>query len=418
MTARGPYQVIRHGVRRYQRLLQMRVLLGASRSARLPARLEDPISVFGLFSSSSGLGEAARCLADGLSALGHDVRRIDVTSILDPDAPGRGCDSSDQFDQDPGTGAIFIHLNPVEAVEVLMRMRVKNLTRRLRVGVWIYELSQAPGYWRAYTSLFDAIWTPSESSAQSLLHVGAKAAVVPYRHQIEPFELTAIAPREKAPFNVVVFADARSSLARKNVSGAIDAFQAAFPQDASVTLTLKLSNLPSESEIGSLTDERINVVPTLLNPQERIAMIAGADVLLSLHRAEGYGLSLIEAMLCGTPLVMTNERTTRPLQVKGSVWPVASHPVPVFDPQNIYQGGFWAEADINRAASHLRSLFEEWQNGALHTQRPARQKRARAHFSSSNRLEPMKAALQSLEISAPSLSPARRPTARLSEGLS
>lgn len=412
------YQRVRHEVRRQQRLLQMKAALRRTGRETAMALSNEPISVYGLFSMPSGLGEAARRLADGVEGLGHTVRRIDVTPLLGHKSGGKSApipSGIEPWDEDPGDGPIIVHLNPVEATEIMMRLSPPRLAQRLRIGVWIYELDHAPAHWQAYIPLFDAIWTPSDSSAASLRTLGAHVQTVPYRHPAHPppndlsldeqkskdnADRAASGPR---PFTVMVLADARSSLARKNVQGSIDAFHRAFPNadSASVRLLLKLSNLPHGHGLRGLSAPSAELLTGTLSPAVVKSMIRNADAVLSLHRAEGYGLTLVEALICGTALIMSDEPTTRSLQIKGSVWPVPTQPIPIEDPQTIYRGGFWHDADIDAAASRLTEVYAVWQSGDLSANRAARARAADALFCDQKRLEPLRQALRDLGITTP-----------------
>src|SRR5262249_38782466 len=83
----------------------------------------------------------------------------------------------------------------------------------------------------------------------------------------------------------------------------------------------------------------------------------GADVLVSLHRAEGFGLTPAEAMALGTPVVATGWSGVMDFMDADSAILVPSTPTPVKDPQGIYPAGqSWAEPDVAAAAAGLRGL--------------------------------------------------------------
>ena len=92
-------------------------------------------------------------------------------------------------------------------------------------------------------------------------------------------------------------------------------------------------------------------------PYARVkSLIAGADVLISLHRAEGFGLTPAEAMAMGTPVIATAWSGNLDFMDADSALLVPSHPVAVKDSQGIYAGQTWAEPDIAAAAEALRRL--------------------------------------------------------------
>ena len=85
-------------------------------------------------------------------------------------------------------------------------------------------------------------------------------------------------------------------------------------------------------------------------------LIAGADVLVSLHRAEGFGLTPAEAMALGTPVLGTAFSGVTDFMDETCAVMVPYGLAPVEDPQGIYRGQSWAEPDLYAAAEGLRRL--------------------------------------------------------------
>ena len=95
-------------------------------------------------------------------------------------------------------------------------------------------------------------------------------------------------------------------------------------------------------------------------PYEQVkALIAGADALISLHRAEGFGLSPAEALALGCPVVATGFSGVMDFLDAENAVLVPWRPVAVEDPQRIYRGQSWAEPDLDAAAEGLRRLRDD-----------------------------------------------------------
>ena len=89
--------------------------------------------------------------------------------------------------------------------------------------------------------------------------------------------------------------------------------------------------------------------------------MAACDIVLSLHRSEGFGLVPAEAMLAGLPVVATDWSGTQDFLTPESAALVPARLVPVHDPRGVYDlpGAVWAEPDVSVAANHLRRLADD-----------------------------------------------------------
>jgi glycosyltransferase involved in cell wall biosynthesis len=230
-----------------------------------------------------------------------------------------------------------------------------------RYGVWAWELPVAPVGWRKDAVLMDEVWAPSRYVAQAFAEVGAPVRVVPHPLFMDDYRTVAPAART-AEFEAVTLFDFNSSMARKNPHGAIEAFRRAFGEDAQARLTIKTQN--GERFPDLLADLRgqaganVRVIDETWPYEEVKALIAGADVLVSLHRAEGFGLTPAEAMALGRPVIATGWSGNLDFMDEGNSILVPSRQVPVSDPQGIYayKGETWAEPDLDSAADALIRL--------------------------------------------------------------
>lgn len=100
----------------------------------------------------------------------------------------------------------------------------------------------------------------------------------------------------------------------------------------------------------------VTVVDEVWPYAEVKSLIATADVLISLHRAEGFGLTVAEAMALGTPVIATGWSGNMDFMDATCALVVPSRPIAVDDPQGIYRGQSWADPDVEAAAACLRRL--------------------------------------------------------------
>jgi glycosyltransferase involved in cell wall biosynthesis len=314
-----------------------------------------PIRVVGLFEAAHGIGASARLAVRAFEALGVEVETASLAG-----------DTSD-WARRPRTAspAVWLfYLNSPELVAALAHLGPRQV-KGPRFGYWAWELPSAPKSWLVNAALLDEVWTPSRYTAEAMAGARAPVRVVPHPLFLEDYLAVEPVPR-RAAFQAVAVFDFKSSAARKNPEGAIEAFRRAFGDDPGCELTLKTQNgaLYPELLAGLRQGAPSNVrIVDEVWPYEQVkALIAGADVLISLHRAEGFGLPIAEAMALGTPVLATAFSGPVDFLDTGGGLLVPWTPVAVADPQGIYRGQSWAEPDLDAAA---RTLVRLRQDGAL-----------------------------------------------------
>ena len=340
---------------------------GAALAAPRPSPEADPalpLIVVGNFRSASGLGESARLCHDALKAAELPVFGIDLTSVLmQPDdlgfdyADGRGI---------IGRGTLILHVNAPLVPLAMLGIGRRGLIGKHVVGYWSWELPSIPADWRHGIAFVHEVWVPSTFTAAAVkpLLAGRPVHVVPH-----PVALRA--PRRpprtlpaKRRFTVLSIFNMASSFARKNPLAAIRAFRQAFGNDPECRLLLKCVNGCSFRRglelIRQEADGASNII--LLDKPvsgcELAQLYEQADVLLSLHRSEGFGFTIVEAMMHGLPAVCTNWSGNIDFLTPEVGLPIICGLVPAHDPQGTYEHPdmSWAEPDILEAAAALKLL--------------------------------------------------------------
>jgi glycosyltransferase involved in cell wall biosynthesis len=349
--------------RRWRRQVLRRVVgaLAPRPDARRPSGA-GPIYIAGALGTASGLGQAARLSLDALRAAGRDVRAIDLSDALMQD--GRTAwqiaPAADECDEGPGT--IILHVSGFVMALALLRLGRRRIRGKVIVGYWAWELPDLPPDWVAGLRFAHEIWVPSRfTEAAVVRHTSLPIRVVP--HPVPPAEGPARAPESK-PLTVLIAFDMRSGFERKNPLAAIAAFRAAFGTDPDVRLVVKVSQPsvypPGWRALQTATAglATVELTDRLLDAAGMAALLNGADIVLSLHRAEGFGLVLAEAMRRGKVVVATGWSGNTDFLTARNSCPVTWALVPARDPQGSYDypDQDWAEPDVADAARHLRTL--------------------------------------------------------------
>lgn len=366
-------QVVRfahlHLWRRLPRGARRAVLLHGSAllAPRITATAEPrtPIIVAGPLRSASGLGEGARTCHDALKKTGLPVYGIDLSRILlynedyadFPFEDGRGL---------IGAGTVFLHVSGPLVPLALLRLGQKFVKNKRVVAHWVWELPQMPDDWRLGVPFVHEVWAPSRFAADAISPIVGERPVHVLPHPIDP---PAGWPKSNPtgggrPFTALVIFNIASSLERKNPCAAIRAFRQAFGDDPGARLIVKYANAFAYPKAVDLMNEaaagasNILLVGDTMDPAGIDALYAQADVVMSLHRAEGFGLVIAESMLRGIPVIATNWSGSTDFLTRETGFPVGYKLVPAQDPQDTYErpGSRWADADIGEAADALKAL--------------------------------------------------------------
>jgi len=312
-----------------------------------------PIRIVGLFGQTHGIAASARLAVRAFEALGAAVETVAV---------GPGLDTRAALSE--ASPAIWIfHLNPPELIDALAALGPRRVTGP-RYGYWAWELPKGPPGWLHDAALLDEVWAPSRYVAQAFEGARAPVRVVPHPLFLEDYVDVRPTPRADG-FRAVALFDFNSSAARKNPMAAIEAMRRAFGVDPACELVIKTQNgARHPGHVFGLLHEagpgqNVRVIDETWPYDEVKRLIAGADVLISLHRAEGFGLVMAEAMALGTPVLATAASGNVDFMDEGSALLAPARLVPVDDPQGIYRGQSWFEPDIEAAAAALRRLRDE-----------------------------------------------------------
>jgi len=317
------------------------------------------VAVGGEFSRICGLTRAANLTVAGLRALGLVPRTIDVSWR----SPGLGGEKL------PDRTPLILHVNAPDMPLALARLGRGTARGRRIVGAWAWELPDLPRTWISNAAYAHEAWTPSRFAATALEKAlpGRVRVVTPPLAVAPPMPARLGRDAFGLPEDAIVVLtafDLASSFARKNPLAAIAAFRAAFGARTDRILLLKIVNpghFPADfariaAEVAGAGN--IRLFTATLPDADNFALTACADIVLSLHRSEGFGLILAEAMLLGIPVIATAWSGNMDFMDPASAALVRARLVPAIDPRGTYDlpVSHWAHPDLAEATAALVGL--------------------------------------------------------------
>ncbi len=278
----------------------------------------------------------------------------------------------DRIDPHAAHKANIFFLNANEMDDAYAHLGPQFFAGRYNIGYFAWELSQFPEAWVNEFRYFDEIWAPSRFIQQAVADK-ASCPVVWMPLAVEPICSTSLSreyfglPEDR--FLVLFFFDFRSFIQRKNPWAALHAFAAAFQENhsAPVNLVIKLIGADARPDdyrdflaSEAMRDPRVILINRVMTDREIKELVRLCDCFLSLHRSEGFGRGLAEAMYYGKPVVATGYSGNLDFMNEANSCLVDCTLIPVGAEEYPYgTGQRWAEPDAEQAAWYLRRLVTD-----------------------------------------------------------
>jgi glycosyltransferase involved in cell wall biosynthesis len=338
--------------------------------------LPDGVNVIGMITGNGGLAVHARHTVQALLNRGMPVSCFDVTPPTDEGA-------RDLTYQEYVVTAIDDLQHPITILllhpKALFSFLATNWTwynayRGLLAAIPMWELAVIPGPWLKALGAMDVLLCASHfvRGTYSTSVAGVLTMDCPCPLYL-PSDVRPDRARFGASESETVFVtsfEPASDVVRKNPSATIAAFRSAFPGREAVRLLIKINNPLGQISQASLAairaqtadDSRITLIAEVMSYTDTLSLYASSDAFISLHRSEGLGLALMEAMSLGKPVIATAWSGNMSYMDYTNACPVAYGLVPVDGSLSVYRRQFvgpsarWADPHIDDAAAWMKLL--------------------------------------------------------------
>jgi glycosyltransferase involved in cell wall biosynthesis len=348
------------------------------------------VSLVGYPFAPTGMGEHGRSTVRALRAVGVAPRIIDAApaSARDPDLDREFAPAIAE-----GLGRVNLFaVNADEADRVIDRLGRPAFAAAYNIAYPAWELARYPAAWAQVLAQFDEVWAPSAFVREAL----AQAVPRPVFHiplAVEP-ELSSVLDRAwfdipEDAFAVLFFFDFASYAARKNPGAVLDAFEilAARRPEAPLHLVIKTRGQPASAAERRAFDARVarlhegvQVIDADLSDNEIKNLVAVCDVFVSLHRSEGFGRGMAEAMALGRPAIATGYSGNLDFMTPDTSLLVDHRLVPVGRGEYPHgEGQVWADPSPEHAAALIERLIDD--PSAARALGARARRRIRQHFS-------------------------------------
>jgi glycosyltransferase involved in cell wall biosynthesis/SAM-dependent methyltransferase len=355
-----------------------------------PAEGAHGVNIAGYFGSVLGVGEAARQVARALEAVGTRVSVHNLVAARSRQDAGLAAlrDGDGHAGGSYSTNLICVNADVLPAFAD--DAGTDFFAGRYSIGLWWWEVSTFPERWLSSFRHVDEVWAGSRHVADAL----ARVSPVPVVHITQPVLIEDPPPSDRATlglpegFLFLFSFDYESVFERKNPLAVIEAFARACEPGSGASLVVKSINHEHDAanherlRAAAAQHPDVHLIDRYVSRTERDQLTAACDCYVSLHRSEGFGFTVAEAMALGRPTIATGYSGTLDFMTPENSYFVDYELVAIGDHADPYPPeGEWAQPSVEHAARLMRHVVEHPEEAR------ARGERARADMRARHSLE-------------------------------
>jgi glycosyltransferase involved in cell wall biosynthesis len=267
-------------------------------------------------------------------------------------------------------GINLFYVNADQITNVYDELGPDFFRGKYNIAYWAWELERFPEAWIDRFRYLDEIWVGSRFVKNTVAHVAPIPVVimgVGIDRRPDSSLTRAQLGLAKDKFVYLFVFDMLSVVQRKNPYGVVEAYRRAFEPDFDETqLVIKVTRLARYPEHAARLREAVSgvngiLIARYLDRPELDALFTSCDAYISLHRSEGFGMTLAEAMCLGKPVIATDYGGNTDFMNVVNSYPVAYRLVELQEDYPPYQKGqVWADPDLDHAATQMRTVLEDY----------------------------------------------------------
>ena len=325
------------------------------------------VNVVGFHLADLGVGQSARCMVKACDAAGLPAAVVPLkVNCKNP----HGDDTlKDRLTDENPHPINIIHIDAPQSRDIDHHHGPTFRDGKYNIGYWAWELPEFPDVWTPYARYYDEIWTPSNFVREAIgMKLRQPVHTMPHAIAFErprgDFRSRYGLPERRFLFLFVY--DLNSYSERKNPRAVLAAWRRAFGEGGDTGLVIKVQNKEGNEDDWNRLSDEVESIPgavllsETLKRSEVYELQSACDCFVSLHRSEGFGLSLAECMYLGKPVIATDWSATTEFVNAGNGCPVKYSLIRLEETIGPYdKGQVWADADVDHAAWWMTRLASD-----------------------------------------------------------